>query len=388
MRVPIMFTGFVQTGPTGQSTTNANRFRQAARQRRWRGRPRVVEERLFRDALVRERKRSDRFDQAFTLLTIGFESEGYAGGVSWAAVVEAVAAVMRDTEILGWCVHEASLGLIVPEIDDSDSAFVREIGSRVQGELERRLDAVGRSPFQIRVHRYGGVKTTAPEEASPVFERLDGAVRRRIRTASKRALDITGSLSLLILLAPLLLVIAALVKLKSQGPVFFKQPRIGQFGKPFKMLKFRTMYVNADHGIHKTFVSQLIKGAAVAAAAGDAPFKIQNDPRVTPIGRFLRKSSLDELPQLWNVLRGEMSLVGPRPPLAYEVDEYKRWHYRRVLEAKPGITGLWQVSGRSRTTFDEMVRLDLRYAKNCSAWTDIKILLATPRAVISGKGAV
>ena len=178
------------------------------------------------------------------------------------------------------------------------------------------------------------------------------------------------------------------MKLKSEGPVFFKQPRVGQFGKPFMMLKFRTMNVNADHSIHKAFVSQLIKGASVAASAGDAPFKIQNDPRVTPIGRFLRKSSFDELPQFWNVLRGEMSLVGPRPPLDYEVDEYKRWHYRRVLEAKPGITGLWQVSGRSRTTFDEMVRLDLRYARNCSAWTDIKILLATPRAVISGKGAV
>ncbi len=108
---------------------------------------------------------------------------------------------------------------------------------------------------------------------------------------------------------------------------------------------------------------------------------------MTPIGQFLRKTSLDELPQFWNVLRGDMSLVGPRPPLAYEVQQYKPWHYRRVLEAKPGITGLWQVTGRSRTTFDDMVRLDLRYARTWSVWTDVKILLATPRAVISGKGA-
>ena len=112
-----------------------------------------------------------------------------------------------------------------------------------------------------------------------------------------------------------------------------------------------------------------------------------NDPRVTPIGSFLRKTSLDELPQLWNVLCGEMSLVGPRPPLSYEVQQYKPWHYRRVIEAKPGITGLWQVTGRSRTTFDDMVRLDLRYARTHSVWTDVKILLATPRAVFSGKGA-
>ena len=109
---------------------------------------------------------------------------------------------------------------------------------------------------------------------------------------------------------------------------------------------------------------------------------------MTAVGRILRKTSLDELPQLWNVVRGDMSLVGPRPPLQYEVEQYQPWHRRRVLDAKPGITGLWQVSGRSRTTFDDMVRLDLRYAKTSSAWTDIKILLATPAAVIAGKGAV
>jgi len=116
-------------------------------------------------------------------------------------------------------------------------------------------------------------------------------------------------------------------------------------------------------------------------------FKIVNDPRVTRVGRLLRKTSLDELPQLLNVLRGDMSLVGPRPPMPYEVAQYKAWHYRRVVDAKPGMTGLWQVTGRSRTTFDEMVRLDLRYARKCSTWEDIRILLATPRAVISGKGA-
>ena len=116
-------------------------------------------------------------------------------------------------------------------------------------------------------------------------------------------------------------------------------------------------------------------------------FKIVDDPRVTAVGRILRKISLDELPQLWNVLRGEMSLVGPRPPIPYEVEQYKSWHRRRILEAKPGITGLWQVTGRSRTTFDEMVRLDIRYARTRSLLTDLKILLSTPRAVLEGKGA-
>jgi lipopolysaccharide/colanic/teichoic acid biosynthesis glycosyltransferase len=159
--------------------------------------------------------------------------------------------------------------------------------------------------------------------------------------------------------------------------------------KPFMMLKFRTMHVNNDHAIHREFVSSFIKSGDRTAAAGKTSlFKIVKDPRVTPLGRLLRRTSLDELPQLWNVLRGDMSLVGPRPPLAYEVEQYQWWHRRRVLEAKPGLTGLWQVTGRSRTTFDEMVRLDLRYARTYSAWTDFKILLATPRAVISGKGAL
>jgi len=158
--------------------------------------------------------------------------------------------------------------------------------------------------------------------------------------------------------------------------------------KPFTMLKFRTMYLNADHGLHHEFVSRFIKANGTIHGPGHNEFfKLTNDPRVTPVGRILRKTSLDELPQLWNVLRGAMSLVGPRPPVPYEFEQYKPWHRRRVLEAKPGITGLWQVAGRSRTTFDEMVRLDLRYARTRSLWTDIKILLATPAAVISGKGA-
>jgi lipopolysaccharide/colanic/teichoic acid biosynthesis glycosyltransferase len=204
----------------------------------------------------------------------------------------------------------------------------------------------------------------------------------------KRGLDIAGSLALLILLAPLFLLIAALVKLKSPGPVFFRQIRVGEMRKPFTCLKFRTMHVNNDDAIHQRFVSSFIKSGAEAQEAGKkGVFKIVNDPRVTAIGNILRKTSLDELPQLWNVFRGDMSLVGPRPAVPYEVAQYQPWHCRRVLEAKPGITGLWQVNGRSRTTFDEMVRLDLRYAKARSLWTDVRILLATPKAVIAGKGA-
>src|SRR5262249_25887885 len=150
-------------------------------------------------------------------------------------------------------------------------------------------------------------------------------------------------------------------------------------------LKFRTMYTGADPRLHHEFVSSFIKtsrGAEGNGSGGAAPFKLTDDPRITPIGRILRKTSLDELPQLLNVIRGQRPLVAPPPPLPYELDQYESWHRRRILEAKPGITGLWQVAGRSRTTFDEMVRLDLRYARTRSFWTDLRILLATPAAVI------
>jgi lipopolysaccharide/colanic/teichoic acid biosynthesis glycosyltransferase len=204
----------------------------------------------------------------------------------------------------------------------------------------------------------------------------------------KRGMDILVSFLLLIILSPLLLAIAGFVKLSSCGPVLFRQVRIGQRMKPFKFFKFRTMYADSDHAVHQAYVSWFISSSGKAQEKEKHTFfKMTDDSRVTPIGHFLRKTSLDELPQLWNVLRGDMSLVGPRPSLRYELRQYKPWHRRRVLESKPGITGLWQVTGRSRTTFDEMVRLDLRYARKQSLWADIKILLATPAAVIKGTGA-
>ena len=150
------------------------------------------------------------------------------------------------------------------------------------------------------------------------------------------------------------------------------------------------MRVDSDPTIHKEYVTGLIAGQADRKPTngnGDGAYKLTQDPRVTPVGAFLRRTSLDELPQFWNVLKGEMSLVGPRPPLAYEVEAYDTWHRSRVLEAKPGITGLWQVNGRSRVKFDEMVRMDLQYARTWSPWLDLKIIMRTPRAMFEGKGA-
>ncbi|HEY2119947.1 MAG TPA: sugar transferase, partial [Candidatus Acidoferrum sp.] len=205
----------------------------------------------------------------------------------------------------------------------------------------------------------------------------------------KRVMDVVGSILALILFSPLFIAIAAIIKLTSEGPIFFTQERLGQFGSIFTCLKFRTMYANNDPKIHQEFMKKVIKGQHDGKATdGSKPvYKMTDDPRITRIGRFIRKTSLDELPQFINVLCGEMSLVGPRPPLAYEFEEYDIWHRRRVLEVKPGITGLWQVKGRSRVCFEDMVRLDLKYARGWSLWMDLQIILETPGAVLFGNDA-
>jgi lipopolysaccharide/colanic/teichoic acid biosynthesis glycosyltransferase len=221
----------------------------------------------------------------------------------------------------------------------------------------------------------------------------DLVLRKDLLTATARALkksmDMIGAVAGLVLFSPAMLVTAVLVKITSPGPILFKQKRLGYKGKYFTFLKFRSMYINSEDRVHQEYVKKLINGKTQEINNGSADhpyYKITTDSRITPVGRFIRKTSLDELPQLWNVLRGEMSLVGPRPPIHYEVEEYKSWHYRRILEAKPGITGLWQISDRNRTTFDEMVRLDLWYARNWSLALDMKILLKTFKVILLAEG--
>jgi len=201
-------------------------------------------------------------------------------------------------------------------------------------------------------------------------------------SAWQRGLDIALSILALTLLAPVLLGTALLIKLVSPGPVFFKQVRIGRGGKPFMLWKFRTMAPNADTSIHENHVTQLIRSTARNEEAASKPMtKLNNDPRVIPLGSILRGACIDELPQLINVLRGEMSLVGPRPPIPYEVRDYQPWQRRR-LDAMPGLTGLWQVSGKNKLTFDQMVRLDIQYSRKRSAWMNIMIMLRTPRVIL------
>jgi exopolysaccharide biosynthesis polyprenyl glycosylphosphotransferase len=351
----------------------------------------LISEELFNDALHRERRRADRSNQAMGLLLV-CPPDAADRSDTWKGIVNGLAAAKRDTDMIGWFEQGDAIGVILPDIGEPSPALARGLDARIRRQLSRFLGTTTTDSIETRFHFYPEL-TPVPGETHEIrplpAAEMPRSRRDVIYDGVKRVLDLAGSLTLLILLAPVMLVTAALVKLKSPGPVFFRQERIGQMMKPFAMLKFRTMHVNCDNKIHQEYVASLIKAKATSHSTADGQvFKLAHDPRITPIGRFLRKTSIDELPQLLNVLRGDMSLVGPRPPLHYEVEQYQRWHCRRVLEAKPGLTGLWQVSGRSRTSFDEMVRLDLRYARKRSLWTDIKILLMTPAAVFVGKGAV
>jgi lipopolysaccharide/colanic/teichoic acid biosynthesis glycosyltransferase len=298
----------------------------------------------------------------------------------------------RATDIIGWYENHFTLGVIFTGLKGADRNSIKSaILERVHQVLYRHLNLAQVNRIQISFHFYpeerDKTKTAASSDRTLYPDLLKADESNSFYTVVKRIADVLGSLSVLILLLPLFAIIAALVKLSSKGPVLFRQRRLGKFGKEFLFLKFRTMYVDNDTEIHQRYVRDLIEKKDTAEARLDGIYKIKNDPRVTPLGRFLRRSSLDELPQFFNVLSGEMSLVGPRPPIPYEFECYSTWHKRRVIEVKPGITGLWQVCGRSRTTFDEMVRLDLEYIRQQSLGLDLKILIKTPAAVLSGEGA-
>jgi lipopolysaccharide/colanic/teichoic acid biosynthesis glycosyltransferase len=343
----------------------------------------VLEEPLFRDAVLRQIRRTDRFEEAFLLARVTFADPGAPAR----AIERAVGALSRaslDTDVVGWIKRGSELGLIRPVEDPATASRTDAIVAAVRDVLVRGLIEDGATcSIHLEVHRpLRMLASTRPLDAA--WRRR--SVRARVYETLKRALDIVGSLVCLTLLLPVIALVALLIKTTSKGPVLFRQERIGRSGRPFTMLKFRTMSANADPAIHRQYVERFIQSSA-EQRDDTTVWKVVDDPRVLRIGRFLRRSSVDEIPQFWNVLAGEMSLVGPRPPVPYEVARYKSWHLHRVLDAKPGMTGLWQVTGRSQTTFDEMVRLDLRYARHRSLWGDIKILLATPRAVLSGRGA-
>jgi len=358
----------------------------------------VLSEGAFHRMISLERRRSERSQRPFVLLLIdtGRNHPGDKQGRVLLDMLSALQGATRETDVTGWYTANSVVGVMFTEIVLDNNAVLSTILSRIGAVLRDQLDTDQFSRIKFSFHVFPDDWNSQDQDIErpsnptlyPDLEKRQKA--NRLGRATKRMIDVVGSLTLLAILSPILIIIAVVIKLTSRGPVLFRQKRIGEYGTPFTFFKFRSMYINNDSSEHKEYVCQLIAGQAEKRSAngnGTGVFKLTNDPRITPLGRILRRASLDELPQLVNVLRGEMSLVGPRPPVPYEVEAYATWHRRRLLEAKPGITGLWQVYGRSRVEFDDMVRLDLRYARDCSPLLDLKILLQTPRAVMGGDGA-
>ncbi len=347
----------------------------------------------FQRLLDRERCRSDRNAHPFSLVLFDIEGKEAA---DLRRLCHLLASRIRLTDDVGWF-NDDHIGVLLPDTPAAGAwAFVTD--------LRRSLERIACS-VPVRVFTYGGQSHRAmTEEASPQpsavapsagYEEVREPPPAPANAGSvppaedmvelflkplpwwKRVEDILGSLAALVVFSPLFLLIAIGVKLSSPGPVIYKQKRVGRGGKVFTFYKFRTMYVGAEERKQELAPLNEMDGPV---------FKIRNDPRVTPFGRFLRRSSLDEIPQLWNVLKGDMTLVGPRPPTPDEVPKYDRWHRRR-LEMTGGITGIWQVSGRNEVPFTEWMRMDARYLRTISVWTDLKILVKTIWAVVTGRGA-
>jgi len=346
----------------------------------------------FHNLLRIERKRSERSKKPFLLILLDFSGlhKRQRDGSVFEKIKPILTSCSRETDIWGWYEYKKIIGAIFTEMASIDENSIEKIFSKLHTKIGETIDAEEVKRIKISFHIFPEENENPslndglfninlyPDLSKPSFS-------RQATSFLKKLMDITGSLLAILIFSPVFLIIAAAVKLTSEGPVFFKQERMGLNGKIFTFLKFRSMYTNSDPNRHKDYIKKYI-GEGKDNGKTPGVYKLSNDPRITPLGNFIRKTSLDEIPQFINVLKGDMSLVGPRPPIPYECELYDIWHRRRLLSVKPGITGLWQVTGRSSTTFDEMVRLDLKYVNEWSLWLDIKLLLKTPWVILTGKG--
>jgi lipopolysaccharide/colanic/teichoic acid biosynthesis glycosyltransferase len=357
----------------------------------------ILDELSFKRTIAIERKRTERSNEPFLLMLLeaGNPPSPEIDAATLQNMASALLATSRGTDVVGWYKDGATVGLIFTGLAEPDkNTILTTILARVKTTLRDGLlfDQINqvRISFHFFPDEWDHTKSARPINLVLYPDLLSSGPHKKFQLTLKRVMDLVGSALALIVTSPLFWLISLAIKVTSRGPVFFSQTRVGQYGKPFILLKFRTMYTDIDRSVHRRYVTDLIAAKPDRDdpnPKGPRVYKLTNDKRITRVGSFLRRTSLDELPQFINVLRGEMSLVGPRPAVRYEVAAYETWHRRRVLDFKPGITGLWQVSGRSHIKFDEMVRLDLRYARTWSPWLDIKILIRTPLAVIKGTGA-
>jgi len=386
-------------------------------------------EKYFTHRLRQEKRRAERTDAPLGIVTFDFSAyvKMLNGGSKISKVGECITKNTREIDIKAH-IHGNKIVILMPQTSPDKASIV---GEKLKNCLETLLHE-HHPQYQVflpyRIETYPDLKTpvacgnqlsfeparnTADRQLSQNYYKLSwpsnnsftdtvieeihilSDIKKRITQIQwqliiKRIIDFLGAAIGLFIFLPILLLIALAIKITSPGPVLFRQERLGYKGKKFMFIKFRSMYHDCDDSIHREYMTKFINknNDKHSDKSGNCVFhKMTDDPRITPLGRILRKTSLDELPQLYNVLCNEMSLVGPRPPIAYEVDRYCNWHKRRILEVKPGITGLWQVEGRSTLTFDEAVRLDIQYAEKWNLLLDLKIILITFKVVFSGKGA-
>lgn len=351
----------------------------------------VLIEDFFHEMIYIERRRSERSKKPFALALVDVSGLHYGARAKDAvrSAAHALKASVRETDAIGWYTHNMLLGVIFTGIGACDEPALKDKVERAVREAASPEVSGPEKNAIVTLHIFPEEKADAIDlTLYPELEKKK--TPSRVYPAFKRVIDVIGALFAILLFSPFFILIPLLIKLSSKGPVLFRQKRIGRLGRPFTFLKFRSMHVGNDEKVHMEYVRKLIleeKAYKGSPQGSPGVYKIMNDPRITRIGRVLRKTSLDELPQFINVLKGDMSLVGPRPPIPYELESYDSWHRRRYLEPKPGITGLWQVEGRSRTTFNEMVRMDIRYLQEKSLWLDLKLIVKTPWALITSRGA-
>ncbi|NML18980.1 sugar transferase [Azohydromonas caseinilytica] len=356
----------------------------AARPRR----PETLPRNDFAKQLQREKRRAERSKSPLSIVVYRLNEavDNAAAKGDASEFLEVLHQASRETDFIGHLGDEL-IAVLCPDTNEQGiNTYIAKVEALAGGRWFATDAATYPDQLFEGLSNGGQFRRTLQELVANDLEKTS---RHGYRL--KRWLDVIGASVLILLLSPLMLLVALLVAVTSRGPIIFKQMRLGTGGVPFPFYKFRSMVVNMDDSIHRQFVADLIKGEINENTQGSNTgpvYKIRSDPRVTWIGRIIRKTSIDELPQLFNVLKGDMSLVGPRPPIPYEAEIYQAWHLRRILSAKPGITGLWQVQARSTVTFNEMVRLDLRYIRECSLGLDLKILFKTVAVVLRCDGAV
>lgn len=332
----------------------------------------------FRTILERERARTERTGQLFSLVVFDINTVNGERTASLERLGNVLVQKVRVCDEVGWY-DGGRIGTMLPGTTaEGARQFTEIIKERIKDEVPPLTCTIYSYPsswMESDVNQSDSKEAQSLSDIGKESERLEILFSRPI-PIWKRLVDFFGALFLLVLLSPLFALVALFIKIVSPGPVFYRQERIGYQWRRFSFWKFRTMHVNNDADGHKRYLIQLIEGDDPMTKLDD-----REDPRIIPFGKVLRYSCIDELPQLINVLLGDMSLVGPRPCLPYEAAKFLQWHARR-FDTVPGMTGLWQVSGKNRTTFKEMIRLDIRYSRKMSPWLDAKILFLTGPAIL------